>query len=834
MGDGGRVDGGPGLACEPDNGVVIEPVWMAGTAGPAADVGAFGRPDAIFIDGHILLAGDEEDAYHEIHLYDLDSDDPTARADQLTPLGDIGGPGTGPMQFQGVAGFARHAASGNIYVVEHLNSRVQILRPAADPALPPHYEHDSFLGGRASDTINPADGLFFTPQAARTDSLGRLYVTDDAKGDYGPDARKDVQVFSAAGDFLSRFGDASQGALGEEGNLAEPENFVIDEGRDRLYVCDENPKNVVVYRFSDRTFITRMATDLLGTPNGIDIDQYGFIYLVDEGNALTSTVRVYEPEGLTEVFHFGELSTADDPTPGFFNSPDTLIVDVDRDLLIVADQGHDRIQGFRLSEIQEAGCLRAMTLSVPTRMIAGRGVTARVELLRWDGLFDWRTWHLTGRVQAQRPDGTSVPVTPDTMDVDNGVGTLTLNIADPGEVMLTVEVDGLTRSRPVEVLEAPPTRDLTGTLTAADLDWSREDGVVHLSGETTVPGGETLHIGAGTLVMLDGGAGLEVLGSLLAEGTDAEPIYIFPSDAAAPWAHIRHPAGGSGIYRNVFLTGASSDTWDWEGLLHCCSPAVHASGGGTFEFTRSVFADMPATKGLLAREVDGLTVRQCIFHRMGFGFETVLDEGATGVIDSVHVRSMRGPDDNDGFYVWGYGEIDVTRSVFSDVDDDCVDTRFSDVRFRDSLFYDCADKGASLSRGGVQLDNCLFLGSRIGIKVDDGPASPIVRQSTMFGNAEDGFFNSMTDTADVSELTPTLERVIVWGNPVAIHNSYMDFSYITVNDSDLSDLPPTSGMGNISEDPLFFDTAARDFRIRPYSPVRMVESAGGPLGFAGF
>ncbi len=354
--DGGATDSATDVGdvgCVPSSERIYEPVWIAGQTGPRNEDGFFGRPDAIFIDGDILIAGDEERGDDEVLLFDLTSADDSMRSELLTPLGDFGRTGEGPLEFRGVAGFARGGDPAELFVAEHLNARVQVLR-RIDAA--PFYEHVRFIGMRG-DPAGPADGTFNTPQALLIDPMGRLYVSDDAKESTSPTARRDVQVFQLDGTFVERFGHMP-GAAGREGNLQEPENFVIDLERDRIYVCDEgeDAEDIVMYRYSDRSYVQRLG-DFTGTPNGVGLDEYGNLWVVDEGNALDTFVRVLEPEGFTEIFRFGQISAENDLMPGTLNSPDTLLIDLERDEVIIADQGHDRIQAFDLSELQRAACI---------------------------------------------------------------------------------------------------------------------------------------------------------------------------------------------------------------------------------------------------------------------------------------------------------------------------------------------------------------------------------------------------------------------------------------------------------------------------------------------
>lgn len=345
--------------CEASPELVVEPIWIAGATGLRSDVGAFGRPDAIHLTPEgILLAGDEDYDFEEIHLFDVRTEDPDVRADMLAPLVDWGadpGPGgSGSMEFLGVSGFAQHPETGDLYVMEQRNFRIQVFNQSDPADEAPYFTFDRFVGSRAVDYDAPAEGEFIRLQAGRFDSAGRLFVSDDAKGTLET-SRRDVQVLDTDGNFLAKFGDSSYGPLGEEGNLQEPENFAIDEARNRIYVCDEGPKAIVVYAYDDFSYVTRFNTG--GLPNGIALDQHGLLYVVTEGESSETHVQVYEPDDYSPISRFGMFSEEADLTPGYLNSPDTILIDADFDLLIIADQGHDRVQGFRLSEIQALACL---------------------------------------------------------------------------------------------------------------------------------------------------------------------------------------------------------------------------------------------------------------------------------------------------------------------------------------------------------------------------------------------------------------------------------------------------------------------------------------------
>jgi len=334
----------------------VEPVWIAGSEGDRAEVGKFGRADAVILDPNgLLLVGDESEEYQELKVFDVNAENPGEYNDPLPSVADVGadpGPGgSGELEFRNISGFAIHPTTGEIFVVEQANRRVQILRWSSEPRSDTPFEFVRFWGGGAVDLDNPEDGEFVRLQAANFDSAGRLYISDDAKG-YALNARRDIQVFDEDLEFITTIGDSSYGSAAE-GNLEEPENFVFDEGRDRIYVADEGTNDIAIFKYSDYSFVERFGA-FEGDPNGVVLDQAGVIYVIDQD---TSRIDFFDPETLEPVGCFGRNTAPDDLTPSTFNSPDTLALDLDADLFIVVDQGHHRVQGFSLSELQAAAGL---------------------------------------------------------------------------------------------------------------------------------------------------------------------------------------------------------------------------------------------------------------------------------------------------------------------------------------------------------------------------------------------------------------------------------------------------------------------------------------------
>jgi DNA-binding beta-propeller fold protein YncE len=121
------------------------------------------------------------------------------------------------------------------------------------------------------------EGEFLYPNAAVSDSQGRIYVSD------GNNAR--ISVWDQAGNFLFSFG-----RNGGDGAISLPRGILIDQ-KDRLFVVDAVGQNVKVYDVSGAEPVFLFAfgdfgleDGLFNYPNDIAMDTTGRIYIVDREN----------------------------------------------------------------------------------------------------------------------------------------------------------------------------------------------------------------------------------------------------------------------------------------------------------------------------------------------------------------------------------------------------------------------------------------------------------------------------------------------------------------------------------------------------------------------
>jgi hypothetical protein len=136
-------------------------------------------------------------------------------------------------------------------------------------------EFDPLL--RTFGDYGQSNGQFLFPNAAVTDSQGRVYVTDGNNGR--------ISVWDGERNFLFNFG---QGA--GDGALSLPRGAAIDE-RDRLYVVDAVRQGVEVYDVSGPEPRFMFAFGGWGGgdgefnyPNDIALDTTGRLYITDREN----------------------------------------------------------------------------------------------------------------------------------------------------------------------------------------------------------------------------------------------------------------------------------------------------------------------------------------------------------------------------------------------------------------------------------------------------------------------------------------------------------------------------------------------------------------------
>jgi hypothetical protein len=510
-----------------------------------------------------------------------------------------------------------------------------------------------------------------------------------------------------------------------------------------------------------------------------------------------------------------------------------------------------------------------LRLTAPSRMVDGKTLTLKAEILDPYGNTAWRTCTEVGTVSAvRRSDGSPVPTSvtvfetfaggagtggpaADSIRFYNGIGSVSITLDDgaatpPGDILVTVSVGAFSATRIVEVLDGDNPglyRELSGALAGPDLTWGPNDGVIHLTGTVTLASG-ALNILPGTLVMVDPGAPADGTAIVLtgtatvnAAGTRTEPVFFFPtagpSAMALPqtehnnfnsWRGIYHHSHGTSTYSHVFITGAGN------GLVsvHPRPPILRVQNSHNILMEDSVLADCPGMGTAAPTGATGTyTFRRCLFSRLGLGGEW-LASGCTLLIeDSWFTRIGWALEaynvDGDILHLDRPGNsYTVRRSVLTDCGDDLIDhSKGAQPIIEDSLLYDTRDKIVSIGpleegpQATLTLTNCLIFGGPGGIRCNGAPA--FLTNCTIGANTN----------INGKGCTSVLSKSIFWTNSSSTCCGTMDHC-IVGNAGDLG-----CGTANQSIDPLFTNTSC-DYRPAPGSSALTAGPDGSKIGWLGF
>ncbi|MGE0710638.1 MAG: hypothetical protein AB7N76_27595 [Planctomycetota bacterium] len=131
-------------------------------------------------------------------------------------------------------------------------------------------------------------GRFMMITSVHAADGGLLYASD-----FGDDVAR-VQVFQEDGTYLRSFGEFGWGAA----QLRRPMNLAIDEGRDRVYVCDAANHRISVFTRAGQLLRhfggEGQERGQLGYPYDVKLDEQGRLWVAEFGNQRLS---VFDPEG---------------------------------------------------------------------------------------------------------------------------------------------------------------------------------------------------------------------------------------------------------------------------------------------------------------------------------------------------------------------------------------------------------------------------------------------------------------------------------------------------------------------------------------------------------
>ena len=168
--------------------------------------------------------------------------------------------GSGPLQFNTPSGMAISPITGQIYIADRDNHRIQVLNPDLT------FSHS--FGSEGS-----ANGQFKSPRDIAIDSQGLVYVADY------DNCR--IQKFSPDLKFVGQFGNKKIGS----GQLKEPVGITIDTAATGLVYVSEWGNHRISIFTSDGAFVNNFGKESNICPYGLTFDRDGFLYVCDYFNA---------------------------------------------------------------------------------------------------------------------------------------------------------------------------------------------------------------------------------------------------------------------------------------------------------------------------------------------------------------------------------------------------------------------------------------------------------------------------------------------------------------------------------------------------------------------
>ena len=174
----------------------------------------------------------------------------------------VGKQGSGPQEFDGPRNIAISSKTGQIYVTDCNNHRIQVLNPDLT---------FSYTFG----TKGSAEGQFINPLDVTIDRQGLVYVTDFNN--------HRIQIFTSEGQFLSQFG--TKGS--SPGQFSYPLGILIDDNN-QMYITEQCNHCISVFT-TDGQFVRSFggqgsSVGQFNEPCEITFDREGYLYVCDHLN----------------------------------------------------------------------------------------------------------------------------------------------------------------------------------------------------------------------------------------------------------------------------------------------------------------------------------------------------------------------------------------------------------------------------------------------------------------------------------------------------------------------------------------------------------------------
>jgi hypothetical protein len=443
--------------------------------------------------------------------------------------------------------------------------------------------------------------------------------------------------------------------------------------------------------------------------------------------------------------------------------------------------------------------------------------------------------------------------------------------ANPGNFTLTATANGVSNAKTLTSLNGVAQTNVSGSLAGSNT-WS---GIIHVTGDVTVPAGASLTIQPGTHVLIDGtatagdttGKKITIAGTLTAPGTLASPISITSFDPTARWGQIVINAAQPTALDYCLISHAAHAPTG--GPNHTNKGPMFLVNGSNVTLRDCVWGESPG-KAMISSGTCDITIQRSLITHTITGPE--LQNGISLLCEDTNIQEILPtfresndlvPDDEDCLYIDNPAarSVLVNRCVFAKCGDDVMDNLGGPITVQDSILRQGWDKGVSL------LDNNLTILRTQIIDCDKGISFKSRNPGTLTVTADHVTISSEehdTTTAPwgypvaPSAGDPDAPATGLWTqNKIGQSNTSAVLRYIVSNstiegkipinvdapypaanttptftcthDTDTAGAVAWPGTGNIEAVPLFVDAANKDFHLQTGSPCKNTGDPAAPL-----
>jgi hypothetical protein len=187
-------------------------------------------------------------------------------------------------------------------------------------------------------------------------------------------------------------------------------------------------------------------------------------------------------------------------------------------------------------------------------------------------------WVVDSQDRAVRANGILRNNTADLFKIKRGVGSgFVVPTNNTGVFSLPLALQGLTTNAAVTIEDSVTWTTVSGTLAGA-VTWPNNSRI-QISAGTIVPAGSSLTVGEGTVVRVGAGVDITNNGTIVINGTLANPVVFMPTTTGVPWGgFVQHANNASFTATGTLFTGSGEDMCWYSNSERGCATGTSGLG----------------------------------------------------------------------------------------------------------------------------------------------------------------------------------------------------------------------------------------------------------------